>query len=408
MARRVVSSLAADESSTSVVVRCPHTPGALEQCLRVFRLASINITRIESRPREDGQSFDIFLDVAGSRAPVSELAAKGFATTLLGPRTVPWFPRSVADLDAFAKSTLDAGAQLESDHPGFNDADYRARRAAITANAQRYRQGERIPEVEYTPAETRTWGVVYDELKKRYPRLACDEYNGALRDLEACGLYSRERIPQLWELSGFLEERTGFALRPVAGLLSSRDFLNGLAHRVFHSTQYMRHPSRPLYTPEPDAVHELMGHAPMLCNEQFAAFSQELGLASLGASDNDVKRLATCYWFSVEFGLVRQHGGLRAFGAGLLSSFGELEYACESGKPEIRAWDPFAAAELAYPITDYQPVYFAADSLEHLVQSMRSFCEEGVQRPFRCRYDAKNQRVVTVDRMVRRQGSLPA
>lgn len=170
-----------------------------------------------------------------------------------------------------------------------------------------------------------------------------------------------------------MQQRTGFTIRPVSGLLSSRDFLNGLAFRVFFSTQYLRHSSMPLYTPEPDLVHEFMGHAPMFADPDFADFSQEIGLASLGASDEEVAKLATCYWFSVEFGLVHgafaKSGEYKAFGAGLLSSFGELEYSCSSTRPaggsmeisKVLPWDPSVAANTKYPITCYQPTYFVAE-----------------------------------------------
>ena len=154
-------------------------------------------------------------------------------------------------------------------------------------------------------------------------------------------------------------------MRPVGGLLTQREFLNGLAFKVFHSTQYIRHHSDPNYTPEPDIVHELMGHAPMFANYEFSEFSHEIGLASLGASDEDLKKLATVYWFTIEFGMCYENGQKKAYGAGILSSVGELAY-CHTDEPKFYDLDCKVCAEehQDFPISSMQPYYFVAKSFE--------------------------------------------
>jgi len=400
------------ESLATCAFRVADRPGALEEALKVFWKYDVNMTHIESRPAQ-GSGFDYSFVVDFERPDtedvhqklIDELGKTALDVTHLDPRVVPWFPRKQSDLDLCIK-TLDAGADLESDHPGFNDQEYRKRRQMICDLNASYKTGTEIPRWEYTADETATWGAVYRKLQSLFPKYACKQYNYILPLLEKnCG-YAPDNIPQLEDISQFLRECTGFQLRPVSGLLSARDFLNGLAFRTFFSTQYIRHHSMPLYTPEPDICHELMGHAPMFADPDFAEFSHNVGLASLGASDDDIQRLATCYWFSVEFGICRENGEKKAYGAGLLSSFGELEYSCSPDRPaggtddmpEYREWDPSAAARQEYPITTYQPIYYVSDSLESAKDRMLEFCDS-IHRPFSVRYHPYSNHI-TVDRAV--------
>lgn len=152
-------------------------------------------------------------------------------------------------------------------------------------------------------------------------------------------------------------------------MLSPRAFLAGLGFRVYHATQYVRHGSRPFYTPEPDVCHELLGHLPMFADPEFADFVNQIGLASLGAPDEDIERLSTCMWYTVEFGLCHESNGLRAYGGGLLSSVDELQHAL-SGKPEVRDFDPISTVEQTYAITEFQPVYYAAASIQRARDQM--------------------------------------
>ncbi|KAF9188844.1 hypothetical protein BGZ51_000302 [Haplosporangium sp. Z 767] len=380
--------------------------GALDDCLAAIKAMHISLTRIESRPSKTAEwDYDFFVDFNAVDADQVRKVAKSLeplakqvhvvSTGADLPESTPWFPRKMIDLDTFADKVLEMGEELSSDHPGAKDPVYRARRNEITQIAKTYKTGQPIPHVEYTKQEVETWAAVFEKLTGMFPNFACREHQHVFPLLvQNCG-YGPNQIPQLEIISKFLKDCTGFTLRPVMGLLTSRDFLNGLAFRVFHSTQYIRHHSSPLYTPEPDVCHELLGHVPLFANPDFADFSQEIGLASLGASDEDIERLATIYWFTVEFGICRQGDQIRAYGAGLLSSFGELEY-CLSDKPEIRPFEPAKVAQQKYPITEYQPVYFVAESFKDAQMRVREFANS-LDRPFSVRYNAYTESIELLD-----------
>ncbi|XP_063727413.1 tryptophan 5-hydroxylase 1-like [Symsagittifera roscoffensis] len=229
------------------------------------------------------------------------------------------------------------------------------------------------------------WATVYSELKSLYVQHACREYLVNLPLLELyCG-YGDAKVPQLNTVNNFLMEKTGFSLRPVAGYLSSRDFLSALAFRVFCCTQYIRHASDPFYTPEPDCCHELLGHVPMLADRTFCDFSQEIGLASLGASDPDVEKLSKLYFFTVEFGLCRQDGQVKIYGAGLLSSVGELKHSMEDVTKQ-KDFSLEGILDMNCNITSFQDNYFINSSFTHAKQQVRNFTNS-IQRGFEVKYN---------------------
>lgn len=399
----------------SILAEIGDNPGDLHDLLKWFWKDDINVTHIESRPTPRGSEFfQMHIDFEGSIGDggktdrlMQNLQNECKSMFILDEKEVPWFPRDREDLDKIANRILDAGTDLDADHPGFTDQVYRERRAELAQIALDHRNGAKLPHIKYTPEEIETWGIVMSRLEGLHDQYACSKFKEIWPLLKKhCG-YAYDNIPQVDDISRFLTQQTGFKLRPCAGLLSSRDFLNGLAFRVFFSTQYLRHSSVPLYTPEPDICHEFLGHVPMFADPDFADLSQEVGLASLGASDADIERLARCYWYTVEFGLVREGGAVKAYGAGLLSSFGEMEYACSSERPaggtderpNLEPWEPNKAAELEFPITTYQPTYFVAESLNDAKSKLRSFCEE-LQRPFHARYNALSGGI-WIDRAVR-------
>jgi phenylalanine-4-hydroxylase len=257
--------------------------------------------------------------------------------------------------------------QLDPEHPGFRDAEYRARRNSIARLAMTYRPGTPVPDAPYTEEEHKVWRLIWEALEDSHRRYACSQYLSALRRLEL----PRERIPQMREVSARVEAISGFRLEPVAGLVSPRVFLESLSSGVFLSTQYIRHHSTPLYTPEPDVAHEIIGHAVTLASEELAELNRLFGEAvKRTRSDEAMERLSRIYWFTIEFGVLREDGEVKAYGTGLLSSGGELR---AMHRAMLCPLDLEAASRAGYDPTSFQPMLFCAESFAEMHRTLKDF-----------------------------------
>jgi phenylalanine-4-hydroxylase len=266
-----------------------------------------------------------------------------------------------------AFSERNALVRLDPDHPGFRDQEYRTRRNAIAGMALDYQPGTPVPDAPYTREEHLLWKSIRDALEPAQQQHACAEYLDCVRKLEL----PRDRIPQLREVSEKIQAISGFRLEPVAGLVEPRVFLESLADGVFLCTQYIRHHSTPQYTPEPDVVHEITGHAVTLASDRLAELNRLVGDAvKRTQSAEALERLSRVYWFTIEFGVLLEGGELKAYGTGLLSSAGELQ---EMHRAELRPFDLDIASREKYDPTRYQPILFCAESFQEMYRTLRAF-----------------------------------
>lgn len=256
---------------------------------------------------------------------------------------------------------------LAHDHPGANDPVYRRRRGEIAAAALEWNPGDPSPAITYTDDEQNVWRTVMREIAPKHHRLAVTEFREALERVDL----PRDRVPGLDEVSARIEPISGWRYVPAAGLVPLREFYGSLERRVFHSTQYVRHPDVPLYTPEPDIIHEVLGHGHLLATPTFGELHRLAGIATNRLRDEDNLRfLSKVFWFSLEFGVVIEDGELRAYGAGILSSYGEID---EFRTMEHRPIDLVEMGTADYDITAYQPVLYSAESVDEIVEVVGGF-----------------------------------
>jgi phenylalanine-4-hydroxylase len=254
---------------------------------------------------------------------------------------------------------------VQTNYPGAHDTDYRGRVASlIDASRDAW---PLIPVYEYSDAENETWRLISEVLLILQNKYSCSAF---LEGRDRLGLPA-DRVPQLDQVSATMEAATGFMLAPVGGLLDKAEFLPMLQDKVMRCTPYVRHPGFPFFTPEPDILHELRGHAAMFMHEPFVELSAGIGKAAraavLAGNDKLLDLIGLFYWYTVEYGLIRENGEIKIFGAG---NNGGIQDLLRSMDPTVDK-TPLTVAAIADLSIDYdapQEVFFVAESFEHVAE----------------------------------------
>jgi phenylalanine-4-hydroxylase len=258
--------------------------------------------------------------------------------------------------------------ELEPGHPGLGDEGYIRRRHDLFAVCREHRlRGLPPPLIDYTAEEERIWREVTPTLDELHVRHASALYLQAKRELRI----SEDRIPQLYHLSAHLEKANGMHLVPAEGPIPYKTFYSYIAERGFPCTQFIRHGSKPEFTPEPDMIHDCLGHVPPLINVDYAALLTMIGRAVVTVPTGDkVLALKRLSWFSIEFGLMNEGGETKVFGAGILSSIGEIPNSLFSKDVERRPFVTEEVIETDYDPSRMQDLLFVLPSLPFLRQEV--------------------------------------
>jgi phenylalanine-4-hydroxylase len=216
----------------------------------------------------------------------------------------------------------------------------------------------------YTAQEHRTWVTLHERQQAMLPGRACDPF---LRGLEVLDLHG-DGIPDFRRVNAELSRLTGWSVVAVPGLVPDEVFFRHLAERRFPAGQFIRRPDQLDYLQEPDIFHDVFGHVPMLTDPTFADYMQAYGEGGLRALGFDrLHNLARLYWYTVEFGLLDTPGGLRIYGAGIVSSKAESVFALDDPSPNRIGFDLERVMRTPYRIDDFQQVYFVVPSLQRLL-----------------------------------------
>ena len=220
----------------------------------------------------------------------------------------------------------------------------------------------------YLVEDHEVWSILYNRMMEILPSYSSQAYLDGIHDV---GL-ERDRIPNFGECNAKLSKKTGWKIYVVPGLIDNKPFFEHLSHREFPSSTWLRKKSQLEYLEEPDMFHDIFGHVPLLANLHFANFLSELAGLALECIENEwaVEILSRLYWYTVEFGLIKEGNGLKVYGAGILSSSGETQYSIDSDIPQRMPYDVKKIFQTPYIKDKFQEQYFVIDSYEQLYKSL--------------------------------------
>jgi phenylalanine-4-hydroxylase len=224
----------------------------------------------------------------------------------------------------------------------------------------------------YSAVDHRTWETLFNRQVATLRPMVCEEYFAGIKTL---GLVP-ETLPDFEEMNRNLRAATGWEVLAVPGLIASRPFFQMLANKQFPAGTFIRTPEQLDYLEEPDIFHDVFGHVPLLTHPAYASYMQEYGRAGLAAMDHKgVKFLARLNWYTIEFGLIKSGGDIKAYGAGIMSSYGEAKYVIGDPSAHFLQFNLDRVLRTGYYIDDFQSTYFTIDSFDALFQ-------ECIERPF--------------------------
>lgn len=230
----------------------------------------------------------------------------------------------------------------------------------------------------YSAEDHEVWQVCFD---RRMKQLETGASNVFLSGMRAINL-KRERVPPLADVNARLKPMTGWQSRGVPGYLPPKVFFAFLAQRQFPTTLSVRPKTSMDYLPEPDIIHDVFGHVPLHADPVFAEFLQTYGQAALHTNDPwHTERLARLFWFTVEFGLIREDGRMKLYGSGLISSEGEGHHALESPKVERRPFELEKVCNTTFEIDHYQPILYVLESFDQLRDAMNTYAQRILSEP---------------------------